>query len=126
MSDLYELRLDWHLRTTLPAALLAELRTHLGAGPAEEDDTELLLDGSGPALRIGGVLSGVVAPIPDGWALVARQEIHAEMLEDLRALLDRLAPHTAAPGVVGSLRFHEHETGDALEVRDGTVTGIDP
>ncbi|MBZ4321375.1 hypothetical protein [Streptomyces huiliensis] len=128
MSDMYELRLDWHLDAGLPAALLAALRGHLEPDPEGERDPGPLFAGAGPAWRVGGVLSAVLSPLPDGWGLVVRQEIHAEQTDELRGLLDRLAPHTATPGVIGSLRFYEYEDedGEVLEVRDGVLRGFRP
>ncbi|MBC2878580.1 MULTISPECIES: hypothetical protein [Streptomyces] len=124
MSDIHELRLDWHLRADLPAALLTELRGHLAPDPDGEREPAPLLDATGPAWRVGGVLSSVLAPLPDGWALVVRQEVHTERLDELRELLDRLAPHTVAAGAIGSLRFYEYESGEVLEVCDGVVRGF--
>ncbi|MER5786480.1 hypothetical protein ABT104_32920 [Streptomyces mobaraensis] len=125
MSDIHELRLDWHLGAALPAALLDELRGHLEPDPDGEREPEPLLDATGPAWRVGGVLNSVLTPLPDGWALVVRQEVHTERLDELRDLLDRLAPHSAADGPIGSIRFYEYESGDVLEVRGGVVRGLD-
>ncbi|KAB7845064.1 hypothetical protein [Streptomyces mobaraensis] len=124
MSDIHELRLDWHLSADLPAALLAELRGHLEPDPEGEREPEPLLDATGPAWRVGGVLSSVLTPLPDGWALVVRQEVHTERLDELRDLLDRLAPYAVAAGAIGSIRFYEYDSGEVLEVRDGVVRGI--
>ncbi|WP_327382425.1 MULTISPECIES: hypothetical protein [unclassified Streptomyces] len=125
MADLYALDLAFDLVEATPDTVLAEIRRQLT--PDEEGAT--LLATQGPAWRVGGMLVGEFGPGErGGWALTARQEIHAEQLPDLEDLLMLLAPHIRPPGPVGRIRFYEHESPDLLVLREGRVVqlALDP
>jgi hypothetical protein len=129
VGDLYEFNLALDLRDDLTEAELADLRFHLTPGPerdyaADESEwaPEPLLAGTGPAYRIGGSLFAVLERRrrEPGWALTARQEVHAESIDDLRDLVLRLVRHSAYPYCnIGHLRFFEDEQPEALVVREG-------
>jgi hypothetical protein len=135
------------LRDGLTGAELAELRWHVGQGPRPEAfaivtdhfmvevdgrlevDPAPLLAGSGEAYRIGGTLHSSLAPRDGaaGWRLDLRQELHAEELESLRVLLDRLAGYAdGGGGPVGHLRFYEDDRPAPLVLRDGVIAWADP
>ncbi|MFC8224514.1 hypothetical protein [Streptomyces sp. NPDC057287] len=132
MGDMYAVDLALNLRTTVPGAFVDELRWHLGTtcgagsgpsgatagGPAGEvavsDDVFPLLAERGPAARIGGLLTGELHRAGAGWALTARQEVHAESLTDLDPLLEQLARHSATEGVIGQIRFYEDHVPELL------------
>ncbi|MFF4446336.1 hypothetical protein [Streptomyces sp. NPDC001502] len=125
MADLYALDLAFDLLDTTPDHVLAEVRRQL----APDEDGAALLSTRGPAWRVGGMLVGEFGPGErGGWALTARQEIHAEQLPDLEDLLMLLAPHIRPPGPVGRIRFYEHESPDLLVLREGRVVqlALDP
>ncbi|MFI8263927.1 MULTISPECIES: hypothetical protein [unclassified Streptomyces] len=100
--------------------------------PVIEDDPYPLLAGRSAATRVGGVLSSALARRADlpwkGWSLTSRQEIHPDEFEKVGELLCWLAararqthlPGSSAVGI-GSLRFHEAEVADALQVENGQV-----
>ncbi|MFE6837068.1 hypothetical protein ACFVFI_19825 [Streptomyces sp. NPDC057705] len=122
MADLYALDLAFDLLDSTPDAVLAEVRRQLAP------DTGLLC-ARGPAWRVRGVLVGEFAPTEHGgWALTARQEIHAEQLPDLEDFLLLVAPHIRPPGPVGRIRHYEHEAPDLLVLREGRVVqlALDP
>ncbi|UUU39167.1 hypothetical protein [Streptomyces sp. NBC_00162] len=117
MADLYALDLAFDLVETTPDAVVAELRRQLAP--------DGLLGTRGPAWRVGGMLVGDFGPDDrGGWALTARQEIHAEQLPDLEDLLLLLAPHVRPPGPVGRIRHYEHESPDLLVLREGRVVQL--
>jgi hypothetical protein len=124
MSDLYAVDLALDLVPGVPAALLDELRFHLGGpdtenGPDDEAPTALL-SGRGPAWRTGGVQTGELVRSGHGWALTAHQELHAELLPEFDALVERLAAHARREGVIGQIRFYEDEIPELLINRGGT------
>ncbi|MER5895466.1 hypothetical protein [Streptomyces sp. NPDC001876] len=125
MGDMYAVDLALDLRASVPGAVMDELRRHLGTHPdareGEPDDWVPLLAERGPAMRIGGLLVGEVARTGDGWALTARQEVHAELLPDLDALLERLARHCGTEGVIGQIRFYEDHVPELLINESGTL-----
>lgn len=89
MADLYALDLAFDLLDSTPDTVLAEVRRQLAP------DTGLLC-ARGPAWRVRGVLVGEFAPTEHGgWALTARQEIHAEQLPDLEDFLLSWPPTSA-------------------------------
>ncbi|MFI1649844.1 hypothetical protein ACH4XT_23265 [Streptomyces avidinii] len=122
MADLYALDLAFDLLDSTPDDVLAQVRRQLASPDG-------LLAARGPAWRVGGMLVGEFAPTDrGGWALTARQEVHAEQLPDVEDLLLLLAPHIRPPGPVGRLRFYEHESPDLLVLREGRVVqlALDP
>ncbi len=125
MADLYALDLAFDLVEATPDTVLAEIRRQL----TPDEEGAALLAARGPAWRVGGMLVGEFGPGErGGWALTARQEIHAEQLPDLEDLLMLLAPHIRPPGPVGRIRFYEHESPDLLVLREGRVVqlALDP
>ncbi|WP_030619729.1 hypothetical protein [Streptomyces sclerotialus] len=125
MSDLYAVDLALNLRESVPDAVLADLRWHLGIESAEADGAFPLLTARGPAVRIGGVLVGELLRTVGGWSLTARQEIHAEVLPELEELAERLAHHSGTEGVIGQLRFYEEYTPTLLINNSGTLVKRD-
>ncbi|MEU1483656.1 hypothetical protein [Streptomyces sp. NPDC005752] len=145
MGDLYAVDLALNLRATTPGAVVDELRRHLGVatgtgtglpegtadvptvgpdGPGEPEgpgDAFPLLSERGPAARIGGLLVGELHRTGDGWALTARQEVHAESLPDLDRLLAWLAQHSCTEGVIGQIRFYEDHVPDLLISEAGNL-----
>ncbi|MFD4949534.1 hypothetical protein ACFVYE_47045 [Streptomyces sp. NPDC058239] len=131
MSDVYAVDIALDLRASVPSAVLADLRWHLGIedsadGPADDMTDEIgdmfpLLAARGPAVRIGGVLVGELVPTADGWSLTARQEVHAESLPELDSLAERLAWHSGTEGVIGQIRFYEEDVPDLLVNRAGEL-----
>ncbi|MYS91758.1 MULTISPECIES: hypothetical protein [Streptomyces] len=128
MSDLYAVDLALDLSPTVPEAVLAHLRRHMegdsaddGNGEAEWPDFVPLLADRGPAWRIGGLLTGQLFQTADHWSLTARQEIHAECLPDLVALVEMLAFNAKTDGVIGQVRFYEDEIPELLINRSGTL-----
>ncbi|MCW5251569.1 hypothetical protein [Streptomyces sp. SHP 1-2] len=121
MADFYELTLTLDLRDELSEGEAAELRWHLGLGPAPEvpgivtafpvcvegpdgepvagDDPRPLLDGGGAAYRVGGALVSALCrregARPGGWALTSRQEIHPDAFDLVGDLLCWLAAKAA-------------------------------
>ncbi|MET7367893.1 hypothetical protein ABZS61_18955 [Streptomyces sp. NPDC005566] len=129
MGDMYAVDLALDLRASVPGTVMDDLRRHLGTHPDgqdcepgdEPDDLVPLLAERGPAMRIGGLLVGEVARTGDGWSLTARQEVHAELLPDLDALLERLAHHCGTQGVIGQIRFYENHVPELLINDSGTL-----
>ncbi|MFJ8859667.1 hypothetical protein ACIRD8_14660 [Streptomyces sp. NPDC102451] len=139
MGDMYAVELSLNLRATVPSAVVDELVWHLGtpagtgAGRAEgaadtpageltgPDDAFPLLAERGPAARIGGLLVGELHRTDGGWALTARQEVHAECLPDLGPLLEQLARHSGTEGVIGQIRFYEDHVPELLISESGTL-----
>ncbi|MBM7439032.1 hypothetical protein [Streptomyces sp. HB132] len=139
MGDMYALDLALNLRATTPGAVVDELGRHLGVAtgtgaglpegtagvetgePTEPADVFPLLAERGPAARIGGLLVGELHRTAHGWALTARQEVHAESLPDLDPLLARLAQHSSSEGVIGQIRFYEDHVPDLLISEAGTL-----
>ncbi|MFB8024211.1 MULTISPECIES: hypothetical protein [unclassified Streptomyces] len=131
MGDLYAVDLALNLCATVPSALVDELRWHLGSAPgghADEltgpDDVFPLLAERGPAARIGGLLTGELHRTGTGWALTARQEVHAESLPGLDPLLEQLARHSATEGVIGQIRFHEEHVPELLISESGCLVRL--
>ncbi|MFD4690604.1 hypothetical protein [Streptomyces sp. NPDC058463] len=128
MGDMYAVDLALDLRASVPGAVMDELRRHLGTHPDgqddEPDDQVPLLAERGPAMRIGGLLVGEIARTGDGWSLTARQEVHAELLPDLDALLERLALHCGTEGVIGQIRFYEDHVPELLINDSGTLVRL--
>ncbi|SPF06812.1 hypothetical protein [Streptomyces sp. MA5143a] len=129
MADLYAVDVSMNLAATVPDAVLCELRRHLGHegtsdGLAEDADDYLLWADRGPARRIGGVLVGELIRTGRGWALTVRQEVHAEVMEQVDALIETLAFHSATEGVVGQIRFYEDEVPDLLLTRSGELERV--
>lgn len=132
MGDMYAVELSLNLRATAPSTVVDELKWHLGtaactgAGPAEatvdaspaeltgRDEAFPLLAERGPASRIGGLLVGELHRTDSGWALTARQEVHAECLPDLAPLLEQLAQNSSTEGVIGQIRFYEDHMPELL------------
>ncbi|MFJ8883789.1 hypothetical protein ACIRJR_10290 [Streptomyces sp. NPDC102402] len=138
MGDMYAVELSLNLRATVPSAFVDALERHLGtaagtggtggtgAGPAEGTaeapaDVFPLLAERGPASRIGGLLVGELHRTDGGWALTARQEVHAECLSDLGPLLEQLARHSSTEGVIGQIRFYEDHVPELLISESGTL-----
>ena len=141
MSDLYEFTMAVDLRDDLPNSELAELRWHLGLGPQPRQLTAVpvvddmpcqLLDGRGPACRVGGALFSTLVSREEisrgGWALTTRQEVHPDDFDDIGRLLVWLAArvhdtHVEYDGSVrlGFVRFLEDDRAHPLKVRDGEV-----
>ncbi len=113
MADLYALELDLTLAPSTPEPVLELVREHMTPYPdgcAYEDAAFRVLAERGPAYRVGGDCTAALTRTPGGWTLTARQEIHAEVLEDVEQFLTTLTPHhTTAPGPLGSLRFYEDD-----------------
>ncbi|MFD9604064.1 hypothetical protein [Streptomyces sp. NPDC059970] len=136
MSDVYAVDLALDLPASVPSAVLADLRWHLGIEDAADDpaddmtdetgDMFPLLAARGPAARIGGVLVGELARTADGWSLTARQEVHAESLPELDSLAVRLARNSGTEGVIGQIRFHEEDVPDLLVSRAGELVKMAP
>ncbi|MFG2563382.1 hypothetical protein [Streptomyces sp. NPDC048496] len=139
MADLYAVDLALNLGASVPNAVLADLRWHLGVsdGGAEDgpegdeevpgdvlDDRFPLLAGRGPAARVGGILVGELASTADGWSLTVRQEVHAEMLPELDSLAERLAWNSVTEGVIGQARFYEDHVPELWVNRSGTLVKI--
>ncbi|MGW0779916.1 hypothetical protein [Streptomyces sp. NPDC002913] len=136
MGDMYAVDLALNLRATVPGALVGELRWHLGSAPeagggpsgapavvAAEDVFPLLAE-RGPAARIGGLLTGELHRTGAGWALTARQEVHAECLPDLGPLLEQLARHSGTEGVIGQIRFYEDHVPELLISESGRLVRL--
>ncbi|MFJ8920205.1 hypothetical protein ACIREK_12120 [Streptomyces sp. NPDC102415] len=135
MGDMYAVDLALNLRATVPSAVVDELRWHLGTAagqaegapgaPADEltdpDGAFPLLAERGPAWRIGGLLVGELHRTACGWALTARQEVHAECLSDLDPILEQLARHSSTEGVIGQIRFYEDHVPELLISESGTL-----
>ncbi|MFC7624909.1 hypothetical protein [Microlunatus sp. GCM10028923] len=151
MADSYELLLDVDLGPGLTSDELAELRWHLGQTPLPERlvlgtdafraayplgdpsdpdcewdiaDPDPLFAGRGAAHSIGGELSaGLVAREPAGWTLTARQELHPDLFDPLRAFLGWLGPRAiGADEAVGSLRWYEDTAAEPLVINGGVIT----
>ncbi|GAB2946204.1 hypothetical protein GCM10027075_53540 [Streptomyces heilongjiangensis] len=112
----------------MPDAVLSELRRHLGHeggdGLADESDDHPVWAARGPARRIGGVLVGELIRTDQGWALTVRQEVHAESMAQIDALIEVLAFHSATEGVIGQIRFYEDEIPDLLLSRSGELVRV--
>ncbi|NXY93861.1 hypothetical protein HYE82_05520 [Streptomyces sp. BR123] len=127
MADLYALDLALDLRESVPDPVLAVLRRHLGEGePTSDDGFDMypLLAERGPAYRIGGVCVAELARTETGWSLTARQEVHAELMPDVDALVELLAAHSDTVGVIGQLRWYEDYVLELLINESGTVTRL--
>ena len=129
---MYAVDLALDLRASVPSAVFADLRWHLGleagegedgAGDSDRDMGDMfpLLAARGPAVRIGGVLVGELVRTAGGWSLTVRQEVHAEVLPELEALAERLAWNAGTEGVIGQIRFYEDDVPDLLINRSGTL-----
>ncbi|MFG3495843.1 hypothetical protein [Streptomyces sp. NPDC047928] len=128
MGDLYIVDLSLDLPASTPAWLLADLRRHLGE-PATDDttaDESPVWAQRGPAVRVGGVLTGHLAEGPRGWSLTVRQEVHGELLPDAEALIERLADHTTTEGLIGQIRFFEDDVPELFINSSGTLTRMSP
>ncbi|MDX3643649.1 hypothetical protein [Streptomyces sp. MB09-02B] len=136
MADLYVVDVSMNLTASLPDAVLTELRRHLGLGetadgqeddaPDDPDDPDdpghPVWAARGPAKRIGGIRIGELAQTPEGWSLTVRQEVHAESMPQVDALVERLLLHSTTEGVIGQIRFHEDEIPELLLNRSGVLT----
>ncbi|GAA3297010.1 hypothetical protein GCM10020295_28380 [Streptomyces cinereospinus] len=87
-------------------------------------DFVALLAGRGPAVRIGGVLTAELLQGHGQWSLTARQEIHAEFLPELDALVEMLAFNAKTEGVIGQVRFHEDDIPELFVNRAGTLVRV--
>ncbi|WP_217240421.1 hypothetical protein [Streptomyces sp. AC555_RSS877] len=132
MSDVFAVDLALDFSPTVPSAVLDSVRWHLG-GRATRDETDVvddmpdfvpLLSGRGPAVRVGGVLTGELFQGADHWSLTARQEIHAELLPELDSLVQMLAYNARTEGVIGQMRFHEEDVPELLINRSGTLVRV--
>lgn len=127
MSDVFAVDLALDLSPSAPSAVLDDLCWHLGVmengSSAVDDMADLvpLLSARGPAVRIGGVLTGELVRSTDRWCLTARQELHAELLPELDSLAERLAFNAKTQGVIGQVRFYEDEVPELLVNRSGTL-----
>ncbi|POX41710.1 hypothetical protein C3486_08515 [Streptomyces sp. Ru73] len=127
MGDLYVVDVSLDLRPSVPEAILDDLRWQLGLTGSEEESEDAGADeypvwtGRGPARRIGGVEVGELVQGPNGWAVTVRQEVHAEMMPEVEALIDRLAHHSDTAGVIGQIRFFEDELPELLLNDAGSV-----
>ncbi|MFJ4837567.1 hypothetical protein [Streptomyces sp. NPDC088746] len=121
MGDMYAVELSLNLRATVPSAVVDELEWHLGTELTGPGDVFPLLAERGPAWRIGGLLVGELHRTDSGWALTARQEVHAECLPDLEPLLEQLARHSSTEGVIGQIRFYEDHVPELLISEAGTL-----
>ncbi|TXS54944.1 hypothetical protein [Streptomyces sp. t39] len=143
MGDLFAVDVSLDLPREVPATVLTALRHHLAPAPEDDEDAAVhagddedaagcagdpgpFFGGRGPAYRIGGVVGGELLPAPRGWALTVRQEIHAELLDEVVAFVGDLVAHTTTPGVVGQVRFYEDEIPELLVNRAGTLLRIRP
>jgi hypothetical protein len=127
MADLYVVDVSMNLTASLPDAVLSELRWHLGLGETadgQEDDAPdyPVWAARGPAKRIGGIRIGELTQAPQGWSLTVRQEVHAESMPQVDALVERLVLHSTTEGVIGQIRFHEDEIPELLLNRSGVLT----
>ncbi|MFR9750995.1 hypothetical protein ACL02S_08155 [Nocardia sp. 004] len=150
MADMFEFLISVDLRDELSAADVAELRWQLGSGAAPEDgfriesgacfaiegddgepvplDPEPLLGLHGPAWKIGGMLHANLERSSAGWHLEARQELHAETLQEMTELmlwlyrrvdLGMVGPDGSVE--LGRLRWHEDAESTPLMVSDAHV-----
>ncbi|MFB9464305.1 hypothetical protein [Streptomyces cinereospinus] len=132
MSDVFAVDLALDLTPTVPRAVLDHLRRHLGLDDADDGsgavedvpDFVALLAGRGPAVRIGGVLTAELLQGHGQWSLTARQEIHAEFLPELDALVEMLAFNAKTEGVIGQVRFHEDDIPELFVNRAGTLVRV--
>jgi hypothetical protein len=126
MADLYAVDVSMDLAATVPDAVLSELRRHLGLAGTEDtliDDFEdyPVWAARGPARRIGGVLVGKLIRTDQVWSLTVRQEVHAEVMPQVDALMEMLAFHSTTEGTIGQIRFYEDEIPDLLLNRSGKL-----
>ncbi|MFY4723435.1 hypothetical protein [Streptomyces sp. LaBMicrA B280] len=127
MSDVFAMDLALDLSSSVPNALLDDLRWHLGLRDDENDAVdemavpEPLLAARGPAARIGGLLTGELVRAGSRWSLTARQEVHAELLPELESLIECLAFHATTDGVIGQIRFYEDDIPEMLLNRSGEL-----
>lgn len=134
MSDVFAVDLALDLTPTVPSSVLDHLRRHLGLDEADDGNGAVeglpdfvpLLAERGPAVRIGGVLTGELVQGDDSWSLTARQEIHAELLPELDALAEMLAFNAKTEGVIGQVRFYEDDLPELLVNRSGTLVRLTP
>ncbi|OLZ69514.1 hypothetical protein AV521_18585 [Streptomyces sp. IMTB 2501] len=130
MSDVFAVDLALDLSPVIPDAVLDDLRWHLGlldGGRTMVDEMpglEPLLAARGPAVRIGGLLTGELVRAADHWSLTARQEVHAELLPELESLVERLAFNATTEGVIGQVRLYEDDVPDVLVNRSGALVRI--
>lgn len=132
MSDLYVVDLALNLRASVPSAVVADLRWHLGIKidenaedrSSERGDRFPLLAARGAAVRIGGVLVGELVQTAAGWALTVRQEVHAEVIPELESLAERLVWHASTQGVIGQIRFYEDYVPELLINTSGTLVKL--
>ncbi|MET7717598.1 hypothetical protein [Streptomyces sp. NPDC005407] len=128
MGDLYVVDVSLNLPTSVPDTVLSDLRWNLGHADAAGEDTcpdEFpLWAARGPAKRIYGVQIGELIQSYPGWHLTVRQEVHAESLPDVEALIERLAHHSNTEGIIGQIRFFEEDVPDLLINSSGTLVKI--
>ncbi|MGW1538967.1 hypothetical protein ACWCPM_01495 [Streptomyces sp. NPDC002309] len=132
MSDVFAVDLALDLTPTAPPAVLDHLRRHLGLDDADDGgeavgdapDFVPLLAGRGPAVRIGGVLTAELLQGDGRWSLTARQEVHAEFLPELDALVEMLAFHARNEGAIGQVRFYEDDVPELLVNRAGALVRV--
>lgn len=127
MADLYVVDVSMNLAASLPVSVLSELRWQLGHtetadGQEDETDDYPVWAARGPARRIGGVLIGELVRAAPGWSLTVRQEVHAESMPQVDALIGRLALHSTTEGIIGQVRFYEDDVPDLLLNRSGVLT----
>jgi hypothetical protein len=133
MADIFELLVALHLSADVPPDELAELRWHLGlaelpaarplTGHVEDADPAPVLAARGPGWKIPGTdLADLVERERGGWSLTARQEIHPDEFDVLRALLTGLARHAQVEGFAGYLRFYEDHDPQPILITAGALT----
>ncbi|MBW8485610.1 hypothetical protein [Actinomadura parmotrematis] len=127
MADVYEVLVSANLPSSLSGEDLAELRRRLGLDGGGGGGDEAVLGADGAAHRIGGALYRVLVEDGEGpgsgWALAARQEVHAEDLDEVGEFLRWLEGR--AGRLLCHARFYEEE--DFTRVEDGDFhLGIDP
>lgn len=122
-----------NLRASVPSAVVADLRWHLGIKidenaeenrSSETGDRFPLLAARGAAVRIGGVLVGELVQTAAGWALTVRQEVHAEVMPELESLAERLVWHAGTQGVIGQIRFYEDDVPELLINTSGSLVRL--
>ncbi|MEU3047073.1 hypothetical protein ABZ705_11215 [Streptomyces sp. NPDC006984] len=128
MGDLYIVDVSLNLPTSVPEAVLTDLRWHLGLADSVSDDMYgdefPVWSARGPAKRIGGVRVGDLLEGPQGWYLTVRQEVHVDYLPDVEALIGRLACHSTTHGLIGQTRHFEDHVPEMLINHAGTVTKV--
>ncbi|MFF3245939.1 hypothetical protein ACFYWY_19880 [Streptomyces sp. NPDC002870] len=122
MSNLYVVDLALNLRASVPSAVVADLRWHLGIKidengedrSSETGDRFPLLAARGAAVRIGGVLVDELVQAAAGRVLTVRQEAHAEVMPELESLAERRVWHASTQGVFGQIRFYKDDVPELL------------